>query len=185
MKKIILILLISLSVSALNAFDGSREGFLVSAGIGASSQEITYNNHSEPNNYDNVALNLKVGYGFNENFTMYAIRQSNWLDVNLPNSSSVNAINGITGVGGTYFFSRGDSFFISGVVGVSDFSVDNSSYGSNYGTGGLISIGYELGNGFSMEGVLKMSTKIEDDYNGQKIELDSTGTQFFLVYTWY
>lgn len=189
MKKIVLIISI-LSVMTLNAFDGFREGFILGVGAGFSSQDNSYKYQGSQfasDQFSGFATSFKLGYGFNEHFTLYYARYANWYDALAYNGSyveTVKVISGISAIGGTYFFNEKDSFFITGAIGVADFGTLESTYATDYGTGGLISIGYEWENGFALEGVLRLNTEIEAT-GYPSLTTDTTSSQFLFSYNWY
>jgi hypothetical protein len=175
-KKAILAIAISstLATSAFG-FDGKREGFII--GLGAGFHSTNFELYDDDISKSGFATSLKIGYGFSEDVTLYYIRNASWFK-----SSDDLYANGIMGIGSTYYFSpRAETFYLSGAIGLGDFTnIDESESESGFGL--MLGAGYELRKHIKLEANMIMST-IDLDY--QDKDLKPTSFQLTINYLWY
>jgi len=180
MKKIILSTLCAgmLSLPAIaDVFDNNKQGFIVGLGIGVTSvsTEIEFKNGTQ---FDErtmgVATSFKLGYAFNEQFSVYYTNQVDWYTFN---ASSTQV--GITGIGADYYFTKTSGLYATGMLGFGSIS-DINNNGSTTGSGFGIGIGHDLLPHMSVEATYM---HINIDENNADINTDSLRVKF--QYTWY
>lgn len=91
---------------------------------------------------------LKMGVGTNDQVQIYCTNQVLWYS---PGRFTNTVLNGMTGLGFSYFFEpQAPSFFISGAFGVGVFAASDFG-GGETGFGFTLGAGYEIVRSFSIE----------------------------------
>lgn len=180
MKKIILSTVCAglLSVSAMaDTFDGSRQGFMLGLGIGVTSvsTEIDFNGgiHADER-ASGLATSFKIGYGFNEQFSLYYTNQVDWYTFD-GSSTSV----GLTGIGANFYIDSNALFYGTAMLGfgvISEINNNDASTGSAFEVG----VGYDVAPHMSVEASY-LHVNIDENY--ADINTDSLRVKF--LYTWY
>ena len=174
-RKIALSLAVSLCLlTSAMALDGKREGFIV--GLGAGFHSTNYEIYDDDISKSGFATSLKIGYGFSEQATLYYIRNASWFS-----SNDDLFVNGIMGIGSTYYFSpTSQSFYLSGAIGLGDLvNIDENEGESGFGL--MLGAGYEIRKHIKIEGNVIMSN-IDYDYGE---DLKPTSFQLTINYLWY
>ncbi len=173
--KIFIILIVS--VGSIKAFDGKRDGFIASLGIGVHSirySTIDDTKETKGSNFG-VSSSFIIGFGFLEQFSLYFIRATSWYT---PIDHLLSS--GITGIGGRYhFLPQNRSWYIEGAIGVGDIA-DLDDYQVDRGFGWLVGAGYEIVDGISLSGNILLTdidTGIEN--------IDTASYIFSINYSWY
>jgi len=176
-KKIALATLVTALLSSTTfAFDGKKEGFMMSAGVGVglSSTDFTsiYDGWSSgrANTEIGVATSFKIGYGINEAYTLYLFRNSAFVDGYSKDPKKETYGNCVTGVGMNYYIPHSHFYTITG-FGRGQLSKFTESEGkAKLGYGGIIGIGYAYTDTIQIEANY-LGTRVDDD--GIKLSTDA------------
>ena len=180
MKKIILSTLCAgvLAIPAMaDVFDDNKQGFILGLGIGVTnvSTDVNFKNSTDLNERKfGLATSFKLGYGFNEQFSLYYTNQVDWYKFK-GDSTTV----GLTGIGVDYYFDTNSPYYATGMVGfgtISDIKDESSSRGFAYEIG----LGYEIAPHMNVEASYM---KINIDESSADVDTDSIRLTF--NYTWY
>jgi len=186
MKKIILSTLCAgvLAVPVMaDVFDGNKEGFIVGIGAGYSLTD-THIGVSSKNNYfdeneanSGWATNFKIGYGFNNQFSVYYENDVSWFKLGGVND---RFITGISALAMDYYIDENSPWYVTGSVGRATFSnfTDNDTLAK--GIGYSVGVGYEFMPNITVESKF-LSTNFDED----NIDFDTKGFNITLNYTWY
>lgn len=193
MKRIIGALLVVMTLGSTGtafAFNGAREGFLMGFGIGASQYTIDYGKNSGSYYYysgptgkestTGVETDLKIGYGFTDQFQMFYTNKVNFGSTDDRSGDSQLTVHGLTAIGANYYFSpTSPSFFLGGGVGLAAHRIidtDSDSNGNdednNSGTGFYINGGFEFAKHWNVElSVVMDSIDYGGTYDGDRSAL--------------
>lgn len=163
------------------AFDGMRKGFSLGLGLGMHHLD---NNISSPyfiyhEAEVGAATSFRIGYGFNEKFSLFYQRNASWFD-----GSGETYIVGLTGVGANYYFSESvPSKYLIAAVGAGDYSTPMLAYDRDVTDGSalLVGFGYEFKQHRSVE-INLGSTSLD---LGSGYDLDSYALQLMFNYQFY
>jgi len=174
MKKSILIFLLLvlavLAATAVQAFDGDRKGFMLNlgAGFGQGQYKIPDGTNSVSFDGTGFSTDFKIGAGINPQTVIYYTNRALWYAADVTNSftgetSSVEAINGLTAAGVSYFFApAAPTFFVSSAIGVGVLT-DAEVSGSESGIGFSIGAGYEFTTNWILEAAYWNATVAKAD----------------------
>jgi len=157
--------------------DDNKQGFLIGLGIGLTSISTELNFNNTPTLDERaigMATSFKIGYAFNEQFSVYYTNQVDWYTFK-DSSTQV----GLTGIGTDYYFTNTSGLYATGMLGfgsISNLTDNGASTGSGFGLG----IGYDLLPHMSVEAAY-MHINIEE--NNAELYTDSLRMKF--QYTWY
>lgn len=196
MKNIIVVLslLFTLNLSAQEDDNVSieleeRSGWFVSLSGGYAAQDIQYLNNKVSDridSYGSLATSFKAGLFLDKNLVVYFSNYTNFFNAPfLQNGVNQNSLylEALNGIGASYYFKDGPSFYISGSVGGATFmsiGETNAEFGSAY----LVSLGYEFENNFNIEVVLRKFAEFQSsDYD--YLSIDTQSTQFLVGYKFY
>ncbi len=174
---------------AVDAFDGQREGFLLSIGLGGGQRTIEESiSPSEAPNIINpikttdlvTAYEMKIGYGLSNSLIVgLNINAANgtYQSKIFENPRSTASFN-ITGLGLTYFFAdRAPSVFIEAIFGMASWQYDIDDDGDSplVSSGMACGLGYEFRKNWTLEidagwGSPKETTGIFAQLLGRQIE---------------
>ena len=186
-----LAVLLLINIPVANAFDDSREGFVLGLGAG-------FHNFNEDFNYDGakisslsrngLATSFKIGAGITDQVLLYYVRNASWFSAPYFNGITTSDITytvGISGVGVTYYFSpSAPSSYILGAVGVGDISAPfEKGVAPDTGSALMFGGGYEVSEHVQLEATV-LTTKItsQDDSH---LTLKSSSFQLTANYLWY
>ena len=184
MKKLVvatlfLILVISSSASA---FDGMRKGFVLGGGLGFG--PVAKVSPDVPNSEDldnsGIALNFLIGYAWDEQNMIVFLRDGVVYSEELNYGDDVNIVQGFSGIGYYHYFGlQGKSFFITGGLGLQDWTALDSDYTNpDPGFGFLIGGGYEFARHIQVYSSLSFG-KTSDEVFGYEFDFDHT--QFLIT----
>lgn len=180
------LLLASLTVaSTLLAFDGKREGFMISAGAGLAATHShfkkAYDGWEEGKEFEvGLATSFKIGYGFTDQFSLFLMRNSSFVFGydNDPKEDTYG--NCLTGVGLNYYLTPQSETYLIAAAGIGQFSkLSESDSKSDKGKAFLLGVGYEISPHVHVEGTY-LATRVDDD-----VEINSDSLQLTLNYYWY
>jgi hypothetical protein len=127
--------------SRLGAFDNQRQGFVLGGGIGGG-----YFSGNPPGGDAVFAANLKIGSGLsNRTEVYYTYNASFYQDEGTLSASGIHGI-GVT----QYTKPEGYGLFFLGGVGLA-FETEFEGGGSDYGFGGFIGLGHDIGKHWSIQ----------------------------------
>lgn len=170
------ILATALLSSATFAFDGKKEGFMMSAGVGVglSSTDFTaiYDGWSRgrANTELGVATSFKIGYGINETYTLYLFRNSAFVDGYSKDPNKETYGNCVTGVGMNYYIPHSNFYTIAGFGRGQLSKFKESEHKASKGYGGIIGLGYAFTDTIQIEANY-LATRVDDD--GIKLSTDA------------
>lgn len=180
-----LLLISSLAITSLSAFDGKREGFMMSVGAGVAATHSNfikaYYGWNESKEFEiSLATSFKIGYGFTEQFSLYLIRNSSFVFGYGNDPKEETYGNCLTGIGMNYYFNpRSNTYFIA-AAGIGQFSkLKESDSKSDKGKAFLLGVGYEVSPHVNLEGIY-LATRIDDN-----ARINSDSLQLTLNYYWY
>lgn len=171
-RALLLVALLAIASPA-SAFNGSRKGFLLGAGIGAAfssfNQELTLNGIQYPKSDDEsktgAATDFRIGGGVSDQLTLYYVNDVNWFSLNNALGNDVTIASGLGLLGGSWYMKpEGPCFYFNGLIGIASWATpfeSGSKSGNGFGLG--LGAGYEFSKHWSVEGNLGFgSPKIED-----------------------
>ncbi len=195
MKMLIIILSMILTLalfandSNVSVEDGKRAGFFVGLNAGFAYQNMNFFNDSKSERedlYSGLSTSFKAGLFLDEHLGIFYSNYATFFSAPYKdgtlytNETYLNALNGI---GVSYFFTEGKSYFISGSIGSGVFKTigkHNADFGSSY----LLSFGYELDNNMDIELVVRKVGQY-DSKEYDYLSLDAQSTQILVGYTFY
>ena len=186
MKKTTIGLLLAtlITTSSAEVFDDNREGFLVGVGAGISriNSDVTRNTNSKfniKNEYaTGLATSLKIGYGFNNQFSAFLVRNASWFGYDNDKKDDTY-VSGIFGLGINYYTSENGPLYLTAAYGQGDFM--NQSDGETERGGALmLGVGYEVYPHVQIEGDWVLSA-----VDKSKTELSTSAFQLNVNYLWY
>jgi len=135
--KLSMIIVLTLILVNLSAFDGKRKGFLLGYGIGVSNvsyhQEIESDGNTEKSDDENdtgFATDFKIGYAPNNKLEIFYSGKTAWFSMMNVNEDEVTISNAIGVIGASYFLSSRlsesewyPSLYLSGGLGISSWDV--------------------------------------------------------------
>lgn len=145
------------------AFDKMRKGFILGFGLGPGYDKFTEARDSsgtEIRSFDEGKVSLfsdfKIGYAPSEKLMVYWMSKGAWFGVDSTiideKKETVSILGGVGGIGVTYFLSsETPSFFVSGGVGFSSWSLPFEGSDPWTGIGAAGSIGYEFTRNWTLE----------------------------------
>jgi len=143
-----------------SAFDGNRKGFILGGGLGLGltsfTQTVEFMGMSTTSDRENkfaVMTDFKIGYGATEQVLVYYTNKVSWFSLENVYGDNVIIVNGVGGVGMTYFFQPvTPSPYIMGGLGLSTWNAPFEE-GSEawYGFGLAVGAGYEFSRHYSIE----------------------------------
>lgn len=143
-----------------SAFDGNRKGFILGGGLGLGltsfTQTVEFLGTSTTSDRENkfaVMTDFKIGYGATEQVLVYYTNKVSWFSLENVYGDNVIIVNGVGGVGMTYFFQPvTPSPYIMGGLGLSTWNApfEEGSEGW-YGFGLAVGAGYEFSRHYSVE----------------------------------
>lgn len=143
-----------------SAFDGNRKGFILGGGLGLGltsfTQTLEFPDTSVTSDRENkfaVMTDFKIGYGATEQVLVYYTNKVSWFSLENVLGENVIIVNGVGGVGMTYFFQPvAPSPYILGELGLSIWNAPFEE-GSEawYGFGLAVGAGYEFSRHYSVE----------------------------------
>lgn len=182
--RVVLVVALLAIASPASAFNGSRKGFLLGAGLGAGfnryNQELTLNGIVFPKSDDEskggFATDFRIGAGVNDQFTLYYVNDVNWFSLHNALDKDVTIANGLGLLGGSWYMKPdGPSFYFNGLIGLSSWATpfeSGSKSGSGLGIG--LGAGYEFAKHWSVEANLGFgSPKVEDGADELKTNVRS------------
>jgi hypothetical protein len=186
MKKIILSMAVSslLVLSSAQAFDDKREVFIVGVGAGYSfvDNDVTSNTNTKFNvsnkNAHALATSFKIGYGFNEQFSVYYFNDVSWFRFDADKADDTYT-SGISGIGGNYYLDPCGPWYITAGIGMGsygNFSEKETLTGGAF----MLGAGYEVAPHMQVEGKI---TFVGVDEDGA--ELGTASGALTLNYLWY
>lgn len=155
------------------AFDDNKEGFILGLGIGASSIKTDIVGGDSRDSA--LATSLKLGYGLNEQLTVYlgAIGDAYKYD---GKGKSVNTA--LTGIGIDYYFDANKPYYVTGMIGASTIT-DLQKSKDQTGYGFLVGAGYEITDHVTLQAdYMKINTN-------DTLNADTDAIRFTVNYTWY
>jgi hypothetical protein len=193
MKKIILSTLcagiLAIPVMA-EKFDGSRQGLVVGLGLGLASVstnveydypvDYKYRKYGELKDRNvGMTTSFKIGYGFNEEFSIYYTNQIDWYT--FDGSSTRVALNG---VGVDYYLDGASPFFGTAMIGFGTI-FDAKDNKSSTGAAMAIGVGYDIAPHMSVVTTYMHVSKDEEYDDGSTADIDTDSIQLKFQYTWY
>lgn len=185
-RKLITYLGVTLGLTSLiHAFDGQKEGLFVSVGAGLAATHSTFKEVEEGWSDGKelemgLATSFKIGYGFNENLSLYLIRHSAFVHGYKNASNSDTYGNCLTGIGVNYTLPSHDNLYLLGAVGQGQLSrLSESDSKAQKGKAFLMGMGYTISSHLHLEGTY-LGTRIDDT-----MKLDSDSFHLTLNYYWY
>jgi len=157
-KTISSLLLVVFGSTLLSAevFDDNKEGFILGVGVGISriNSDVTRNSNNNfkiKSEYDTgFATSLKIGYGFNNQFSAFLVRNASWFSYSNDQKDDTY-VSGILGLGVSYYTSKNSPLYLTAAYGQGDFM--NQSEGEKEIGGALMfGMGYEVSPHLQIEG---------------------------------
>ncbi len=187
MKLRAIALSLALAAAATSAHAGAdRQGFIIGLGIGYGNQGIDNDNFED--SYNGVATSFMIGGGISNQFTLYYLNDGQFFTVDnatQPENDGDLWAAGLTGIGGTYYFSpTSPSAYIGVGVGVTSlFDISDSNVSSYMGTGFAFAAGFEFARHLNVElSLLRGSAENEDDSSDT---VDLAATRVLFKWIWY
>jgi|GEM_PF-2081454 len=185
-KKIIATMLLgALYATSANAFDDKKEGLIIGLGAGISLSSTDFSSAysgwstGRADAELGVATSFKLGYGFNENYTLYYFRNSAFVHGYSKDPNERTYGNCVTGLGMNYYMDDSDFYVLAG-LGVGQLSkLADSERHAQRGFGAIAGVGYEYADHVQLE-INYLATRVDDD-----IKLSTDALQFTLNYYFY
>lgn len=165
----------TLLATSAQAFDEKREGFILGLGAGLSSVASSGDLDDTSVGF---ATSFKIGYGFNEQFSLYYVRNASWFGYDDDPDEDTYA-SGISGVGASYYISPNDPAYVMAAVGFGDFSNVTENAGET-GSAFMLGGGYEIYPHVHLEGTYLVADIEEDG-----VDLTTSAFQLTINYLWY
>jgi len=151
MKRIIIVafLVPFVTASSVWSFNGRRQGFVLGGGLGFGPMaKVSVSNAPSGSDLDNsgLAINFLIGYAWDEQNMIVFLRDGVTYSERTIFGSNLSLVQGFSGVGYFHYFGQpGKSFYITGGLGLQDWTPLESGYTANDpGIGLLIGGGYEF-----------------------------------------
>ncbi len=175
-RKLLICILLFLNFSSF-AFDGKRDGFILSLGAGISTVDADFSNDRNMS-ATLGAFGTRIGWGFGERFSVFFGKESH-----IYKYDGVDLLNETSGLGAMIFVLP--DFYIFGVSGISGFINDISLDTSDavLGTGSYYGFGYEFSKHFSIEFTQSAVEVDQDDITDKKViaPFEQTATSILLM----
>jgi hypothetical protein len=178
-----------LCVNHADAFDGNRQGFLLSLGGGFhnTGTDFLYDGDKfADDSFKGLATSFKIGAGITNQLTAYFVRNASWFsEYNSFLDDDVTNIIGLAGVGATYYLAPSSpSGFAMGAIGVADWSAPfESDLETDTGAALMLGLGYEFSPHTQIELTL-LSTSIESSED-RYLTAENTSIQVTFNYLFY
>jgi hypothetical protein len=148
MKYVVLVMILVLCAASAFGFDGARKGFVIGGGIGLGYATVSVNDVPGAETLTNFggALDFLIGYAWDEQNMIVFLRDGVIYSEETVFGGSLTLAQGFSGVGYYHYFGLpGKSFFLTGGLGLQDWTPLESGYEANdYGFGILGGGGYEF-----------------------------------------
>lgn len=148
MKYVVLVLILALCATSAFGFDGARKGFVLGGGLGFGYASVSVDNEPQYESLTNagVAGNFLIGYAWDEQNMVVFLRDAVVYSEQTIFGGSLTLVQGFSGVGYYHYFGLpGKSFYLTGGLGLQDWTPLESGYTANdYGFGILGGGGYEF-----------------------------------------
>jgi len=184
LKKIVISSIVAslVAVSTAQAFEGQKQGFMLSVGAGLSSitTEVGLSGYygSADETSTGFATSFKIGYGFTNQFLLYYMNDVSWYGFD-DDPYDDTYTSGFTGVDASYYVEENSPAYVLAGIGLgsfTNFSEDAGETGSSF----VLGAGYEVTPHLNIEGTY-LVTSIEED----GVELDTDAFRLTLNYMWY
>jgi hypothetical protein len=158
-------------------FDENKRGFMVGVGLGVTSISTETDYHtglSFDERNAGVSTSFKLGYGFDEQLSIYYTNQVDWF-----NYRNIGTLAGLTGVGSDYYINTNSGLYVTGMFGIGTISdVDNRVVDSGLAFG--VGVGHDLLPHMRVE-INYMHINIEDS----NLDVNTDSLRVTFQYTWY
>ncbi len=143
---VIFLLALATSVSA---FDGNRKGFVLGGGLGfgpSAKVTVSVGSISASDENSGLAIDFLIGYAWDEQNMIVFLRDGIIYSEEMSHSTTISIVQGFSGIGYFHYFGEvGKSFFITGGLGLQDWTSLDENYSSpDPGVGLLLGGGYEF-----------------------------------------
>lgn len=163
------------SFGAIHAHAEDRSGFYFGGGLGAHLSNLKAEQNGLSGSETNLgwSTSFKMGGYVTPTLALYFVREAVWWsDEDLDGDVLVT---GLSGIGSTYYFNTGDSFYLEAGVGVGDF--ENIATGeAESGIGAMFGAGYEFSDHFQV-GLVALNSVVE----GSDVDGDYTASNLAFV----
>ena len=163
-----------------------REGFVASIGVGVALSNTDFDispigwSGTGSENHLGVASSFKIGYAFNDTWTLYLMRNSAFVAGYDLDPSKESYGNCITGVGVNYHWGLQGELYLMGAMGIGQLSrLKDSEEDAKRGGAFLVGLGYEIAPHVNLEATW-LSTNVDDE-----VELKTNALQLTINYYWY
>jgi len=186
MKKILISMAVSslLVLSSAQAFDEKREGFIVGLGAGYSfvNNDVKSNTNTKFNvsskNAHALATSFKIGYGFNEQFSLYYLNNVSWFGFDADKADDTYTA-GMSAIAASYYLDPCSPWYITGGIGLGSYG-NFTEKESLSGAGIMLGAGYEIAPHIQVEGNL-MSVAVDKDGS----DFSAVSANLTVNYLWY
>ena len=184
MKYVVLILILALCATSAFGFDGVRKGFVLGGGLGFGYASVSMDNAPGVESLTNAggAVNFLIGYAWDEQNMLVFLRDGVIYSEETVWGGSLTLAQGFSGVGYFHYFGPlGKSFFMTGGLGLQDWTPLESGYEANdYGFGILAGGGYEFTRHVQVYGSLSFgkTSDIFADYTHFQFQLGVSAVAF-------
>jgi hypothetical protein len=184
-----LALFLTLSAAATGAHAGTdRQGFIIGLGVGYGSQGVEGDNYDD--SFGGLGTSFMIGGGATNQFTIYYINDVQFFTLDDGSGTGTNGDGdlwaaGLTGVGGTFYFSpETPSAYLGVAFGLTSmFDMEDSLVSSYQGNGTMFTAGFEFARHLSFElNLIRGSAENEDDSTD---EVDLAATRVLFKWIWY
>ncbi len=179
------VLLGSLFCSTSSAFDGKKEGFMVSVGAGLATVHTNFKKDYkgwsgiESDDSGGFATSLKIGYNFLDRYSVYIIHSASFTEYDKDPKNDVYG-NCMFGIGTNYYLEPNGSTYIMTAIGLGRFTNTSNTSEEDIGSAFMIGMGNEIYPHINIEGSY-VGTRVND--NG--VDVNSDSFHVTLNYYWY
>lgn len=155
MKYMILVVVVVLCATSVFGFDGARKGFVLGGGLGFGYASVSMDNsNSDALTNAGGAINFLIGYAWDEQNMVVFLRDGVIYSEKTWWGGTLTLAQGFSGAGYFHYFGPvGKSFFVTGGLGLQDWTPLESGWEANdYGFGILGGGGYEFARHFQVYG---------------------------------
>ena len=154
------------------AWDGTRKGFILGAGVGGGlisyTQEISGSNISVKSDRENTLAfmyDVRIGYAPSNLWQIYYLSEASWFGLDNIVGDRVTIASGLSGVGVTkYVRAQAPSPFFLGSIGLTTWSTPfEERSGTWVGAGLMLGGGFEFSRHWSVEGNLVWGKPKDED----------------------